>query len=139
MTRRGYALAFLFAAVACTSVQFEGTENRLSLMPSEVAGSSLLGETVVWGGRVLSLRRVDGGYDLEVMAYPLDAGNRPRLDAAPGGRVVARYPNELSESRFAPGTAVTLAGVLEKGRSAEIDGYRLVLPEVATRRIHPWP
>lgn len=132
-------LAALVFAAGCTTVVFEGTAGRLPLMPDQVHDDHHVGETVVWGGRLISTRRSGEGFDLEVMAHPLDAANRPRLDLPPGGRFVAHFPGELDGAVFRPGVVVTLAGVLGEPRVAEIDGYNLVLPSVLTRRVHPWP
>lgn len=139
MKRACLAVVLLLAASACTNVVFEGTADRLRLMPNEVLDSGYAGATVVWGGRVISLREAADGVDLEVMAYPLDTTNRPRLDASPGGRFVAHFPGELPDSVFGAGATVTMAGVLGEPREAEVDGYRLALPSVLTRRVHPWP
>ena len=101
MTRAPWKLAALLLLLSgCTTVVFENTADRLGLLPNEVIDSSYAGETIVWGGRVISLRRAGEGMDLEVMAYPLDTANRPRLEATPGGRFVAHFPGELPDAVF---------------------------------------
>ena len=135
-------LAVMMCLVSCTTVEFEGTDNRLAVSPAQVvaAPESVRPGTVVWGGRILEIVNLESGTEILVLALPLNSGNVPRIEQQSIGRFVARKQGYLEPMDFAPGRYVSLAGDL-LGTSGEwqYEGTSVGLPLVEIRQLHLWP
>ncbi len=134
-------LCALFSAglVACTSVEFAGTENRLDLLARDVTQGDFAG-TVVWGGKVLEIANLESGTELLILALPLNSGNVPQIDEPSVGRFVATHSGYLEPEDFAPGRYVTLAGNLAGLTDAwSHEGQPFDLPLVRSSQVHLWP
>lgn len=129
---------------ACTAVEFEGAESRISATPRELSAASgsidgTIGGTVVWGGRIVALENQAGGTEFQVLAVPLKRGNVPRIGEGSVGRFIAWYPGFLEPEDYSPGRWVTLAGTLEGRVAGSVDGRPVRYPYVYTGQIHLWP
>jgi outer membrane lipoprotein len=129
---------------ACTSVEFEGTESRISATPRQLSVApgpidGTVGETVVWGGRIVALVNQAGGTEFQVLAVPLERGNVPHIGEASVGRFIAWYPGFLEPEDYSPGRWVTLAGTLEGRVTGSVDGRPVQFPYVYTGQVHLWP
>jgi outer membrane lipoprotein len=135
----GVACVLMAISVACTTVVFEETGNRLRKTPEQILelGGEVSG-TIVWGGQILSVSHGHDWIDLEVLAYPLDAVNSPAIDKAPVGRFIASYPRILKSPGFAPGQVVTLAGDLQGLRQGQVDETEFQFPAVLSTQVHVW-
>jgi outer membrane lipoprotein len=133
------AIAGLLVNTACVNVVFEGSDKRLRMTPEQVldTGEDISG-VIVWGGHVLSVNQGTDWIDIEVLAFPLDAANRPRTNEMPVGRFVASYPGDLQPLKLFQGQLVSLAGELQGFRQGQIDDVVYQFPAVMTTRIHIW-
>jgi outer membrane lipoprotein len=139
---QGWLVLLMLGLGACTTVEFEGTDNRIDAMPQDISRSGQLpaGRTVVWGGRVLEVANLESGTELLILAYPLSGGNVPRIESSSVGRFVAVYPGYLETQDFTPMRHVTLAGKLSSlTENWSFEGVPVKLPQVAVQGIHLWP
>jgi len=95
-------------------------------------------ETVLLGGELIETRNRPDGTVLLVLERPLGLAQRPKADAASGGRFMVRFAQYLDPVLFAPGRSITVAGKV-LGTENEAVGeapYRYVLLDGL--EIHLW-
>ncbi|WP_191621278.1 Slp family lipoprotein [Marinihelvus fidelis] len=125
---------------ACTTVQFDGTEDRLQVYPTDVGKNGVPTQgVVVWGGQVMALTNSEEGTILQILAVPIDSGNVPQPDSRSVGRFIAFYPGFLEPRDYGEGRWVTLAGDLDGLADAQVGEYVMSVPYVKVRQIHLWP
>jgi outer membrane lipoprotein len=112
-----------------------------TITPIEIAREpeSRDGADVVWGGKILDVRNGVDRTEMQVVAYPLDAAQRPDPDARTLGRFVVALPGFVEPLDYPAGRFVTLRGRISGSQTRRIDERDLVLPIVADATIHLWP
>jgi outer membrane lipoprotein len=136
------SLWIMVSLAACTSIRFEGTEDRLQVLPRDLMsdGVPVPRGTVIWGGRILEIVNFEEVTEILVLAYPLTTGNVPRVDEESVGRFVIRFEGYLEPLDFTPGRYLSMAGQLQ-GKSDEwaYEGTSVELPLVRSKQVHLWP
>jgi outer membrane lipoprotein len=94
---------------------------------------------VLWGGSIVELRQFERYAELEVVAYPLDAQQRPLLDAPEQGRFVALRAGTLDPREFHGGRFVTLRGPITGERQLTLRGKPETIAEMDARELVLWP
>ncbi|EMG36915.1 starvation-inducible outer membrane lipoprotein [Desulfocurvibacter africanus PCS] len=95
--------------------------------------------TVLWGGRIVSLRPGREGTELEVLQFELNSSDRPESSQRTGGRFLVRTPAFLDPALYAPGREVTVAGTLEGSETRPVGERPYVYPVVASNDVYLWP
>lgn len=94
---------------------------------------------VVWGGMILDVHnRVDAS-EIEILAYPLDAGQRPLVKQPAQGRFLAVLSGYVERYDYPQGRFVTLSGQLLGSRVAKVQERDYVYPLVNAQALHLWP
>lgn len=100
------------------------------------------GQTVVWGGEVLSAVRQGDRTKLEVLQLPLNKDHMPEVDnkAASQGRFLAWDTRQeiIDPAIFEKGSKVTIIGEIEGESSKSSDPVSSELPIVAIRDMTLW-
>ena len=141
MAKPALALLLPLLLAACaTTPPLDTTGASTHLRPYQIDGHAAAhGETVVWGGMIVEVRNFADRSEIELLAYPLDARQRPRLEQPAEGRFVAVLPGFADPLLFPQGRFMTLRGQL--GIPAEAaggpSGERY--PRVAVEATHVWP
>lgn len=93
---------------------------------------------VVWGGSVISVRNLADHSEIEMLAYPLDSSQRPRMKEAAVGRFIVVMPGFVEPMDYPPGALVTVNGTLAGTRNGEVGhaGYTFAL--VHGQAMHRW-
>lgn len=109
--------------------------------PAEIAAAPerYHGLDVVWGGKIVDVRNLADSTEVQIVAYPLDASQRPDLGAPTIGRFIVALPGYVEPFDFPAGRFVTLRGQVIGSRTRPIDEHELVLPVVAEASVHHWP
>jgi outer membrane lipoprotein len=94
---------------------------------------------VIWGGKILDVRNLADATEVDVVAYPMDAAQRPDQNAPTQGRFVIALRGYVEPLDFPAGRFVTLRGRIEGTRVRRIEERDLVLPLVADTTVHLWP
>lgn len=133
--------AALATLTACATPPIQtGSPARLDLAPYQVAADHALPvEDVLWGGMVVEVRNAADHSEMEVLAYPLDRAQRPRLQAPTQGRFIARMPGYVERYDYPQGRFVTLRGKVVARREGMIDERLYVYPVVDAAQVHLWP
>lgn len=133
------ALTSALAACAPAPLYKTGTA-QVNATPQQVATSpaNFKGSQVVWGGSVISVKNLADHSEVEILAYPLDASQRPRLKEPAIGRFIALVPGFVEPMNYPQGALVTLRGTLDGARAGEVGqaGYAFAL--VRSEAMHRW-
>ncbi|HET7843214.1 MAG TPA: Slp family lipoprotein [Xanthomonadales bacterium] len=141
MSVRALALAALASLAGCTTTPpIDATNARLDWSPIDAAQAPRsAGQEVVWGGMIVAVENLRDASEVEVLAYPLDAKQRPLLKQPTMGRFIAVLPGYVERFDFPEGRFVTLRGSVSGTREALIDERPYLYPVVATETVHLWP
>lgn len=135
------AAALVAGLVACAPPPIYKTgPSTATATPEQVAGSpgNFRGMQVVWGGRVVSVSNLADSSEIEVLAYPLDASQRPRLNRPATGRFIAIVPGFVEPMNYPDGSLVTLRGTLDGARSGMVGQANYTFALVHSEAMHRW-
>ena len=98
-----------------------------------------LGRRVLWGGGIVSSVNRETSTEIEVLAYPLRASQRPDDRAAPLGRFLAVWPGYLETVDYTQGRRVTVRGRIVAVRQGRVGQAAYLYPVVEAEQIYLWP
>lgn len=139
--RFALAIALPFAIAACAPAPIYRTgPSSVTATPAEVATApqNFRGLAVVWGGTVVSVHNFADHSDIEMLAYPLDSSQRPRLNQPAIGRFIAVVPGFVEPLNFPAGAPVTLRGTLDGARGGMVGDANYTFPLVHSDAAHRW-
>lgn len=93
---------------------------------------------IVSGGRVVSVRNLANQTEIEILGYPLDSSQRPRIDQPPYGRFIAIVPGFVEPMNYPEGSLVTLRGTVIGSRQGEVGSAGYSFPLVRSTALHRW-
>lgn len=131
-----------FALCSCASApKFDTTGVDMSITPERAAAESaaLASQRLLWGGMIISSGNLKDATELEVLAYPLSADQRPDTNQTPVGRFLAVHAGYLETADYAPDRRVTLSGTLDGNRRGRIGEADYVYSVLRIDKIHLWP
>ncbi|MBN8736205.1 MAG: Slp family lipoprotein [Xanthomonadales bacterium] len=134
-----FALAALLAACAPAPIYKTGP-SAVTATPQQVATSpaNFRNLQVVWGGSVIAVHNFTDHSEIEVLAYPLDSSQRPRLKEPATGRFIAIVPGFAEPMNYPQGSLVTLRGTLDGARSGEVGQADYTFALVHSEAMHRW-
>lgn len=136
------------AATLASSLAGCATAPAFEALPADLAPSThrvaqapqdWLDRPVVWGGMILEVRNFENHSEIELLAYPLDEKQRPRLELADEGRFIALLPGYVEAREFPAGRFLSLIGRITGERRGTLRSQPYVMPEVDVDRLHLWP
>ncbi|MDX1811183.1 MAG: Slp family lipoprotein [Gammaproteobacteria bacterium] len=134
------ACMVLFISACATKPPFDASQVDKKITP-EVAVSNFSevnGETVVWGGVIVSNLNTNQGTEFEILAYPLDKKLMPDSTQTPQGRFLAFYPQYLESVDYAPGRLITVMGKVSQIVESKIGEADYRYPKVQAEKQHLW-
>jgi len=139
-----YALALCFFITSCASSQETGVgegsaANAVSFLQVKAAPDSFKGQSVVFGGQVLSARRLKEGTRIEILQLPLDRSGYPGPDLMQSqGRFVALHKDFLDPAILPYGTRVTVTGDITGSVTLPLDETEYTYPVVEAKHLQVW-
>lgn len=98
------------------------------------------GRLVVFGGEVLSAKRLTDGTRIEVLQLPLDRYQAPVHDrTASQGRFLAFEKDFLDPATLPAGTRVTIVGELTGATVQPLDETEYTFPTLDVKKLTVWP
>jgi len=139
MRKFGVILITLLLSACATSPTFklDNIDYNLTAKNATHTGSNT-GQTVLWGGTILSSQNLKDKTRLEVLAYPVDKQGRLDTDAQPLGRFYGLYNGYLETAEYRKNRWISLTGTfagMETGKVGDAD-YRFPLVEIT--QLHLW-
>ncbi|NKZ37850.1 hypothetical protein HF690_02655 [Oleiagrimonas citrea] len=111
------------------------------ITPTQVAQTpeQYQNQTVIWGGTVVRVENFSDHTDVELLAYPLDRSQRPRIARDKGiGRFIAVLPGYVEPLSLPPGSPVTVRGTLDGVHAGQVGEASYVFPRVKVEQHHAW-
>lgn len=136
------AASIVMLLAGCASappLDTDGVNRMLTPLVAASSSGQLAGQRVVWGGTIVQARNLRDRTELEVLAYPLDAGLSPDTSAQAQGRFLANKAGYLETVDYAPGRDVTLVGTVRGVRSGKVGATRYRFPVVTVQQLYLWP
>lgn len=131
--------ALLTACAAMPPLSLQDVDTAIT-PPTAVTGiDSVRGKKIIWGGLIVDSKNLEKRTRLEILAYPLDDRQRPRLDREPFGRFIAEYDGYLETVDYAAGRSLSLTGTLSDIVEGKIDNAAYTYPTITVDRVYLWP
>ncbi|HEX7814100.1 Slp family lipoprotein [Dyella sp.] len=133
--------ATLLALVACAPAPlYKPSANNTVVSPAQVSQTpeQYSGRDVIWGGRIVQVNNLADHSEIEVLAYPLDSSQRPKLRGNGDGRFIAILPGYVESIDYPPGAPITIAGQLNGNRAGKVGEADYVFPLVKASQSHRW-
>lgn len=137
------SLALPVAIAACAPAPIYKTGPTIvHATPEQIAGSpsNFTEAQVIWGGEVINVQNLPNRTRIEVLAYPLDASQRPRLKQPATGRFIAELPGFLEPINYPKGSLVTVRGQFTGTQAERVGDAAYIYPMVFVRTgdLHRW-
>lgn len=94
---------------------------------------------VLWGGKILDVRNLETTTEVQIVAYPMDAAQRPDPRAQTEGRFIVVLPGYVEALDFPAGRFVTARGRAAGTHVGRVDDHEYVFPRVGDAVVHLWP
>jgi outer membrane lipoprotein len=121
---RWFAPLAVLALAACAPAPiYKVAAGTLNVIPMQVAHSpeQFNHGDVIWGGSVINVRNFPDHSEIEMLAFPLDASQRPQTKLSAIGRFIAVFPGYIEPINYPGGSLVTVMGQLNGTRSDAVD------------------
>jgi outer membrane lipoprotein len=143
LVRLMLAAALPVAIAACAPAPlYKAGPEIVDATPDQIAGSpnNFPQAQVIWGGEVIGVQNLADHTRIEVLAYPLDSSQRPRLKEPATGRFMAEVPGFLEPMNFPKGSLITVRGQFTGTQAEPVGQARYVYPMVFVRNgdFHRW-
>ncbi len=138
---RWLAPLFAMTLAACAPAPiYKVASGTLTVLPAQVAQApEQYGQgEVIWGGTVIEVRNFPDHSEIEILAYPLDASQRPQPNTHGAGRFIAIYPGYIESFNYPVGALITASGQLHGSRAGAVDQAAYVYPLVGVAQSHVW-
>ncbi|NNJ98368.1 MAG: Slp/YeaY family lipoprotein [Gammaproteobacteria bacterium] len=142
MIRLYLTFPVLILLSACASGPgYDTGQVNLAISPrSAVAELDMIrGQTVLWGGVILSTINRESLTRLEVLAYPLNSAQLPQRERDPLGRFLLEHQGFLDPATYAEGRLVTTIGTVLRSDRGEVGGTEYTYPVIKASEIYLWP
>jgi outer membrane lipoprotein len=137
-----FIVAVLVTLTGCASMQEAGDGSDTQALPFlqvKAAPDSLKGQAVVFGGKVLTGRRLKDGTRIEILQLPLDRSTRPGYDLTQSqGRFIAFQREFLDPATLPPGTRVTVTGEISGSVTLPLDETDYTYPVINIKQLRVW-
>jgi outer membrane lipoprotein len=137
-------VALLVILTGCASTQEAGDGSdaqtqALTFLQVKAAPDSFQGQSVAFGGKVLTARRLKDGTRIEILQLPLDQSTRPGYDLTQSqGRFIAIYREFLDPATVPHGTRITVTGEVSGSITLPLDETDYTYPVINIKRVQVW-
>jgi outer membrane lipoprotein len=139
---RSAIAASLLALAACAPAPiYKPSPTTVATAPNIVAQSpgQYTNADVIWGGQVVEVRNLADHSEVEIVGYPLDSSQRPKLANNGGwGRFIAVMPGYVESFDYPTGSLITLSGRITSTRDGKVGEASYVFPLVSVAQSHRW-
>ena len=133
-------ISLLLACAAGPGFRLDGAVAELAA-PREVVSQQPFpeGRRVVWGGQIIGMKNLADRSRIELLAYPLDRGQRATVDEPSLGRFLVDRAGYLEPADYAPGRLLTVTGRLLKRVRGQVGDAPYDYPLVEADEVYLWP
>jgi outer membrane lipoprotein len=135
-------VSLLVMLTGCASTEGAGSSpdaQALTFLQIKATPDSFKGQPVVFGGEVLTARRLKDGTRIEILQLPLDKSTRPGYDLTQSqGRFIALQREFLDPATLPPGTNVTVTGEVTGSITLPLDETDYTYPVIDIKQLRVW-
>lgn len=135
-------VALLVASLsACAPAPiYKATSNAVIASPQQVATTPerYAGGSVIWGGTIVQVKNFPNHSEVELLAYPLDSAQRPKIGDNGNGRFIAVMNGYVEPLDYPAGAPMTVSGKLNGSRAGHVGEARYVFPLISATQSHVW-
>lgn len=136
----GWSFAALLLAACATSPVDTAGQTVSATGPAHVLDDPrTVGDTVIWGGRIIAVENHADHSEIQVASLPLDHADRPRINRETGVRFIISHPGYLEALTYTPGRYVTVLGQVEGVVDRDVGEYVYKHPVLSAEDLHLWP
>lgn len=117
-----------------SQVTYTGAFSELQADPEQEVG-----ETVIFGGKIIGNQVTDQGTQLMVLQLPLGGADRPRNNDLSKGRFLIRSKQFIDPAIYPDGTLITVVGRLAGSEVRTIGQMPYRYPVIEPLEIKKWP
>lgn len=116
-----------------------GGAPQITFVQLKAAQDSFKGQSVVFGGEVLTAKRLKEGTRIEILQLPLDQSSRPGMNLTQSqGRFLAIHRDFLDPATLPYGTRVTVTGDVTGSITMPLDEVDYSYPVIDIKTIRVW-
>lgn len=132
-------LALSLAACAPAPI-YKTVSGEVAATPQQVASSPerYAGNQVIWGGTIVQVKNYPDHSEVELLAYPLDGSQRPKIGDSGNGRFIAVMSGYVEPLDYPTGAPMTVSGKLNGSRAGHVGEAPYVFPLVSVVQSHVW-
>lgn len=133
-------LPLLWLSACAPAPIYKNTTNAVIATPQQVASSPAryAGGEVIWGGTIVQVTNYPDHSEVELLAYPLDSSQRPKIGDNGNGRFIAVMNGYIEPLDYPAGAPMTVSGKLDRSRSGHVGEADYVFPLVNVAQSHVW-
>jgi len=136
------ALVLSVLVVGCAPAPlYKVAPGAVAVQPTQVAQAPehYQGQRVLWGGVVVRVENFPDHSAIEILSYPLDSSQRPRIGRKnANGRFMALIPGYVEPLSLPPGAPITVLGTLNGTHAGHVGEATYVFPLVKVEQHHAW-
>ncbi|MGB5440610.1 MAG: Slp family lipoprotein [Gammaproteobacteria bacterium] len=132
-------LMLLSACASSPGIDSSGVDRSLTPQGVAVQPQMAGGKQVLWGGVIIQTTNLSDRTQVEVLAYPLDASQRPQSGLDAQGRFIFEQTGFLDPASYAGGRLITVAGTVTGTRAGRVGESNYSYPVVSGRQHNLWP
>lgn len=115
------------------------TASNITPAEARVKADVFAGQSVRWGGEIISIENKPDYTQLTILAKPLDDDGSPQASTHNYGRFIAQINRFLEPSLYAPGREISVFGIFTMNVTRMIGEYAYQHPVVVVNTLHLWP
>jgi len=141
MPRFLFVIPLLLLSACASGPTFQTAGVDRALTPRGVAAEpqTAMGQTVLWGGVILTTTNLQDRTQIEVLAYPLDNDEWPLRDNEPLGRFILEQAGYLEPASYAEGRLISVTGTVTGTRAGRVGDTAYAYPVIKAGQVYLWP
>ncbi|MGB5539679.1 MAG: Slp family lipoprotein [Gammaproteobacteria bacterium] len=141
MRRFLFVIPLLLLGACASGPTFQTAGVDRTLTPRGVAAEPqrAMGQTVLWGGVILTTTNLQDSTQIEVLAYPLDSNEWPLRDNEPLGRFLLLQDGYLEPASYAEGRLISVTGTVTGTRAGRVGDTAYAYPVISAGQLYLWP
>jgi outer membrane lipoprotein len=140
LIRLAVPAAVLMLAACAPAPIYKASTATVTAAPFQVAQSpeKFSNSEVIWGGRIVQVKVFAAHSEIELLAYPLDASQRPKANDSGNGRFIAVLRGYVEPLDYPAGALMTVDGKLNGTRGGQVGQADYLFPLVDVAQSHVW-
>lgn len=113
-------------------------EQNVALKQVKADPASYMGQSVRWGGKILSVNNYPNYSEIQLVEFPLNYRSRPVVSTQSQGRFLIRSGAFLDPEIYQVGLMLTAQGEVKDLVTLQVDQKVLSVPVISLEQSHVW-